>query len=127
MSPLLACLAWLSVLPGPDALPIHMAVCQLDATLEEQAILASLAYHESRNTLDVVGRDQPTLGPWQTHPAWGEPTAALALTLVRRSLSLCRALPPLDRLAWYTHGHDCSGGHQASRIRLQTARQLLHR
>jgi hypothetical protein len=106
------------------------------------ALLVAVAALESGLRVDVDdGRKRGPArecGLWQVMPgSAGAPPngrcpetrregAAVALELMRRSFSACRAAPVAERLAAYTSG-SCSRGLAESRARVELARRLVAR
>lgn len=94
--------------------------------LRTSLLLASIAFRESQyrpdvETCKVRGDNGKALGLWQTHSSDAvcrdRVTAArVALGYVRRSLSACQRLAPVDRLGMYTHGR-CIANNWHSRDR----------
>jgi hypothetical protein len=92
------------------------------------ALLLAVAYMESGLRDDNVRGKAGECGLWQTMPVAGRcpetrrDAAALALDMMRRSFTACRASPIDDRLAVYASGR-CDRGLTESRARMQLARR----
>lgn len=123
---------------------IHDAsiVFPIEASPEQTAsVLVSLAWFESRFTVDASGDRGASLGLFQVQPeVWRIPrwellrpeTAAVhAAKLVVRSFRECRERPWSERLAWYARSSGCrdvpEGVLRQSRVRVGLADELYRR